>query len=78
MQRLLLDPVHVARGWDPGDLEHSRGDVDDVRELAPQPTCVRDQLRVAHHQQVAGAAEVRGDLLPPIEGAVARPAWAEE
>ena len=37
------------------------------------PPGVGDHLRVADDERVARAAEVRGDLLAPVEGAVARP-----
>ena len=73
MQGLLLDPVHMRGRGDAGDLEHGRRDVDHVREVAPHGARVGDRLRVVDHERVARAPEVGGDLLAPVEGAVARP-----
>ena len=48
-------------------------DVDDVRELAAQAAPVLDPRRPGDDHRVAGAAEVRGDLLAPLERRVAGP-----
>ena len=48
-------------------------DVDDVGELAAQAALVLDPSGPGDDHRVAGAAEVGGDLLAPLEGRVARP-----
>ena len=55
-----------------GDLEDRRGDIDDVAELIARLAASRDPVRPAHDRAVTGAAPVRGDLLGPLVGRVAR------
>ena len=66
-------PSMLRRRRDAGGFEDRRADVDDVRELAAQAALLGDAARPADDHRVARAAEVRGDLLAPLERAVARP-----
>ena len=47
--------------------------VDDVGELGAQPTGLLDAIRPVDDHGVAGPAEVRAHLLPPLEGRVPGP-----
>ena len=76
LDRPLLDPVHAHGLGDPRDLEDRRGEVDAVSELLPQPASVLDPPRPRDHHRVAGAAEVAGQLLAPLERGIAGPAPA--
>ena len=73
VHRLLLDPVHRRRHRDPRDVEDGRRDVDDVRELRAEPAGVGDARRPVDHHRVPRAAQVRADLLAPLERGVAGP-----
>ena len=55
-----------------GGFEDRRHDVDDVVELRADAALVLDPLRPGDDQAVARAAEVRGDLLGPLERRVHR------
>jgi hypothetical protein len=71
--RRLLDAVHRLRGGDAADFEDGRHHVDDVMELVADATDVLDVAGPRHAHALAGAAEVRGDLLGPAERRVERP-----
>ena len=73
MHRLLLDAVDRARLRDPGHVEDRRRDVDHVGELRAQDTGVGDALRPPDDHRIARAAEVRADLLAPLERGVPGP-----
>ena len=73
VHRLLLDPVDGVGHGDPGDVEDHGRDVDDVGELRTQPAGVVDAVGPVHDQRVARPAEVRADLLAPLERRVPRP-----
>src|SRR5438270_5530690 len=70
---LLLDAVDVARLRHADRLEDGRADVDDVRELRPETALLCDPLRPVDDHRVAGAAEMRGNLLSPLERTIAGP-----
>jgi hypothetical protein len=58
-------PLTWVGDWDAGGLQDRGGGVDDVMELGAQ-----SRLHVAgpaQQREVAGAAEVRGDLLHPLK-----------
>ena len=69
VHRLLLDAVDVRRLRDAGRLEDRRADVGDVRELRAQATGSWMPLGPVDDHRVARAAEMRGDLLAPLERA---------
>ena len=73
MHRRLRDPVHLRGLRQPGQLQDGRADVDAMSELAAQPPGVGDQPGVADGHALPGPAQVRGDLLAPLERAVPRP-----
>jgi hypothetical protein len=54
-------------------LQERRHDVDDVVELGPDRSLVLDPGGPGNDQRIARAAEMRGDLLPPLEGGIHRP-----
>ena len=66
VQRHLLDAVDERRLGQPGDVEHRRGDVDDVMELRAHLAPGLDARRPVHDRAVAGSAPVRRDLLRPL------------
>src|SRR5499427_1490487 len=74
LDRPLADPVHHARFGDAGHVEDRRGDVDDMMKLRAHSAFILDALRPGHDQSIAGAAEVRGNLLHPLEGRGSGPA----
>ena len=73
MHRLLLDTVDGPRYGDPCDLEDRWCDVDHVCELGAQLTCIGDASWPVQDHGVAGPAEVRADLLAPLERRVPGP-----
>ena len=73
LDRLLLDAVDVGRLSDPGRLVDSRHKVDDVVELGAQLAARSQVRRPRDREAVTGAAEVRCDLLHPLERRVERP-----
>ena len=66
LDRLLPDPSDVLGLRDPGRVEHGGQDIDDVVELVPDLPERPDPCGPVHDEAVAGAAEVRGDLLGPL------------
>ena len=66
----LLDAVDEDRLGETGDLENGRRDVDHMMELGADLALAFDSLGPVHNGAVAGAAEVRGDLLGPLVGRV--------
>ena len=77
VHRALRHAVDRLRLRQAGGLEHGRGHVDHVVELAADLALRLHALRPVEHHAVAGAAEVAGDLLGPLEGRVARPGPAD-
>ena len=77
LDRHLPDAVHRRRCLDAGRLQDGRCQVDDVVELGAQAAAVGDPPRPGDGQAVAGAAEVGGDLLHPLEGCVQGPCPAD-
>ena len=71
------DAVHDLRLVDAGRFQDGRRDVNDVMELGPQLALGLDCLWPMDDQRVARAAEVRGDLLGPLERRVRRPGPAD-
>ena len=69
----LRDSVHLGRGLHPGSLQDRGHHVGHVVELSAEPAGVSDPLRPRDGQPVAGAAQVRGHLLHPLEGCILRP-----
>ena len=70
-------PVDHFGSGKPGRFQNRSGDVDDVVELGAQLALGLDALGPVDDHGVAGAAEVRGDLLGPVNGvlpATAQPA----
>ena len=66
------DAVQGLRRGDADHLVERRHDVDGVEELRADAARVRDPRRPGDDHRVAGAAEVAGDLLGPLEGRVHR------
>ena len=73
VERLLLDAVDRVGHRDPGEVEDRRADVVDVRVVAADRARVADAARPVHDHRVPRAAEMRGDLLAPVERGVAGP-----
>ena len=73
LDRHLPDSVYPGRRLDAGRLQDGRRQVDDVVELGTQPSGVGDPAGPRDGQAVAGAAEVGGDLLHPLERCVQGP-----
>ena len=73
VERLLLDAVDRVGHRDPGQVEDRRADIGHVRVVAANRARVGDPARPVHDQRVAGAAEMRGDLLAPVKRGVAGP-----
>ena len=65
-------PLTALRLGQARGLEHGRRDIDHVMPLRAHFVLRLDALRPMHDQAVARAAVVRGDLLRPGEGRVAR------
>src|SRR5882757_9113410 len=70
---LLLDAVDNLRRLDTRGFEDRWHDVDDVVELVPYAAGVLDAVRPRDCQTLACAAEVRSDLLGPLEWRVECP-----
>ena len=70
LDRPLLDAVYGERLGETGDFENGRRDVDDMMKLGADLSLTFDSLGPMHDGAVAGAAEVRGDLLGPLVGRV--------
>ena len=73
VHRLLLDAVDDLGLGDAGGLEDRRADVDAVRELERTRRLGLDAGAARRRPWVAGAAEMAGDLLAPLERACCRP-----
>src|SRR6185312_2685084 len=73
LDRLLGDPVYHRRLGDPDDFENRRNDVDHVMKLATDGADIRDPGGPTDDHPVAGAAEVRRDLLYPLERSIPGP-----
>ena len=73
VERLLLDAVDRVGHRDPGEVENRRADVVHVRVVAPNRARIVDAARPVHDHRVPRAAEMRGDLLAPVERGVAGP-----
>ncbi len=73
MHRLLLDTVDRRWRRDTRDVKDRRRHVDHVRELRSDATAVGHTGRPPHDERVPRAAEMRADLLAPLERRVARP-----
>ena len=73
IDRLLVETIDDRRLRDAGGFEQGRGDVDDMVELGAHVAARCEPLRPGDDHRVAGAAEVGGDLLGPLEGRVHRP-----
>ena len=71
--RLLLDAVDHLRRLDARGFEDRGHDVDDVVELVADAAGVLDAGRPRDRQALPRAAEVRRDLLGPLERRVERP-----
>ena len=71
--RLLLDAIDHLRRLDTGRFEDRRHDVDDVVELVANAASVLDVARPRDRHALARAAEVRRDLLGPLERRVECP-----
>ena len=65
-------PLRSVGAADAGHLVDRRDDVDHVHELIPKSALVLDLRGPRHDHRVAGAAEVAGHLLGPLEGRVHR------
>ena len=61
----------------PRRFQDRRHDVDDVVELGPDAALVLDARRPGDDERIARAAEMRGDLLAPLERRVHRPRPAD-
>src|SRR5262249_62376311 len=70
---LLRNPVDLRRLLDSGRLQNRRRDVDDVVELGADAALVLDPVGPGDDERIARAAEVRGDLLAPLERRVHGP-----
>ena len=66
-------PLNCGGHFNADDFENRRRDVDHVVELVADFAAGLDPLRPGDGQAVAGAAEVAGDLLGPLERRVHRP-----
>ena len=71
--RFLLDSVDYLRCLDTRRFQDRGHDVDDVVELVAHAANVLDAVRPRDRQALARAAEVRGDLLGPLERRVECP-----
>ena len=66
-------PSTVVGRRDAGDVEDGRRDVDDVGELRAEPATRGNAVGPMDDHRIARPAEVRADLLAPLEGGVAGP-----
>ena len=73
VHRFLLDPVHRLRLRDARGFQDRRADVGAVGELRPAAARVGDPAGPGQDHAVAGAAQVRADLLAPLERGVPGP-----
>src|SRR5271157_4107840 len=71
--RLLLYAIYELRRLNPRGLEDRRHDIDDVMELRTDATNIFDAGGPRDRQTLPRAAEMRGDLLGPLERRVESP-----
>ena len=76
LDRLLLDTVDLLWLLKAADLQNRWDDVDDVVKLRSTFALRSNALWPMNDHRVSRAAEVRGDLLGPLEGGVHRPSPA--
>ncbi|CAB4947679.1 unannotated protein [freshwater metagenome] len=69
----LLDAVHMCRQVDASGCVDRWCDVDEVMELRAKFADTRDVTGPRKRHGVAGTAEMRGDLLHPLERCIERP-----
>ncbi len=73
LDRLLGHAVDHRRLGDSNDIEDGRHQVDHVVKLEALGASIRNPRRPSDDHSIARSAEVRGDLLHPLEGRVAGP-----
>src|SRR5262245_62351736 len=71
--RLLRDAVEFRRGGNACCLQNRGDEIDHVVELVADAAFVLDACRPRDDHWIARAAEVRSDLLAPVEGGIRGP-----
>ena len=70
---LCLMPLTMSGRLNAGSFENGGNDVDDVMELHANSTDVRDVAGPGNGHALSGSAEVRRDLLGPLERGIESP-----
>src|SRR5215469_13440300 len=71
--RVLFDAVNQVGLYNPASLQDRRNDVDYVVELVADGAWVVNMAWPGDDQPILGTAEIRRDLLRPLERGVERP-----